>query len=117
MPHLKAESHLGTVPAGLKERWEEFASDVRRCWANARKKYPKGPTEKLFGAYMSCMRTGAYHDISYSEAVKAGIEPHPICVLAKEAKGLSKSEAEEQCLREGSFHGISVLGAKIKGLV
>ena len=40
------------------------------------------------------------------------LKPHPICVLSKMAKGVSKKEAAEECLKEGRYHGISMLSCK-----
>lgn len=106
------------VPKGLKERWKEFGSEVRKCWDKAHRVVPKdAPTMDLFHAYWSCMRESAYHNITYEEAKKAGIEPHPIAVMAYRAKGLSKEEAEKKALKEGKFHGISALRAKMEGLI
>ena len=109
--------HLTEIPPGLKERWEAFTREVKACWKEAHRKYPEGPAEKLFEAYFECMRKGAYHDITYEKAIAAGIEPHPLCVIAKMVKGMSESEAREQCLREGKYHGISVIRARLEGLV
>jgi len=35
--------------------------------------------------------------------------PHPICVLSKVSKGLSRERAEEECISEGKLHPISII--------
>jgi len=114
MEHLKDNKTI--IPEGLLKRWREFGQEVKLCWNKAHKEAgPDASTEKLFEIYFNCMRKGAYHKISYEEAVKAGIEPHPICVISKVSKGIEEKEARTLCLKEGKYLGISVLMAKLKG--
>jgi len=42
------------------------------------------------------------------------IHAHPICVLAKKAKGMTEKEAESECLAEGKVHPISFWAAAYK---
>jgi len=42
------------------------------------------------------------------------IHGHPICILAKTAKGMSRQEAERECLAEGKVHPISFWAAAYK---
>lgn len=111
--------HLTEIPEGLLERWRKFAEEVRICWEKAHEKVgPNAPAEELFEAYFECMRKGAFHNIPPEKAIAAGVSPHPACVIAKMyKKGISKPEAMLECLKEGKYHPISVLMAKIKGLL
>lgn len=42
------------------------------------------------------------------------VAPHPICLMAAEAKGKSPAEATKECLEEGKVHPISFLAGKLK---
>ncbi|MHA1827088.1 MAG: hypothetical protein ACTSX6_00420 [Candidatus Heimdallarchaeaceae archaeon] len=105
------------IPPGLKKRWEEFGELSRKCWMKVEEKDSKIPVEKRFEMFWECMKEG--DPISPKEVErckKAGIElaPHPICVLAETAKGLSHKEAAKKCLKEGRVHGISYLACKAR---
>jgi hypothetical protein len=108
------------IPPGLKERWEEFGALSRECWAKVEEKDHKIPTEERFKMFWECMKEG--DPVSPEEVEKCGkagikLSPHPICVMAETAKGLSHKEAAEKCLEEGRVHGISYLAcqARLKG--
>jgi hypothetical protein len=102
------------LPPGLRERWREFGELSRRCWAKA--KEAGGPTEEQFSRFWECMRTGdpTVSPGEVEECARIGhpLAPHPICVIAKTAKGLSSERAVEECLKEGSVHGISLLACR-----
>jgi hypothetical protein len=109
------------IPAGLKKRWEEFGELARTCWAKVEAKdHVKLPTEERFKMFWECMKEGdPISPAEVEKCEKAGIKlaPHPICVLAERAKGLSYEEAAKKCLKEGRVHGISYLAcqARLKG--
>ena len=100
------------VPKKLLERWEEFGKLSRECWKEV--KSLDLPTKEAFAKYWSCMSEKGAHLLTTKEAIEAGVEPHPICVLAKVAKGISEESAREACRREGKFHGISLLAAELR---
>jgi len=103
------------IPEGLRKRWEQFAKAVRKSWEEVHKEGLKGiKAFERFWNLMSRYARAGVHLMSVEEAMKYGVKAHPICVLAKMARGLSRREAEEQCKKEGKFHGISLLRAEIE---
>ena len=103
------------IPAGLKKRWEQFAKAVRESWKKVHEEGKKGG--EAFERFWELMREKAkagVHLMSVEEAKRYGVKPHPICVLAKRAKGMTYEEAARQCIEEGKFHGISLLRAEIE---
>ena len=109
---------MAEIPPGLKKRWKEFAELSRKCWDKVEARdHQKLTGEQRLRMFWQCMETG--DPIPYSEVLKcerAGIKlsPHPICVIAKVAEGLSEEEAAERCLREGKVHPISYLACKAR---
>lgn len=108
--------HVGAevIPPGLKKRWEEFGRQVRACWSYVHQRYPDAPAVEAFEHYWECMRSQGVHLMSIEEARRYGVAPHPIAVIAGIQKGMSRDEAEEQAIREGKFHGISLMRAEIE---
>lgn len=100
------------VPPGLRKRWEEFGEASRSCWAEI--KPLKLPTMTAFERYWLCMKKRAAHLLTVEEAIKYGVKPHPICVLAKRADGISEAEARRQCIEEGKFHGVSLIAGELR---
>ena len=106
------------IPPGLEKRWKEFGELSRKCWRKVEEKdHKRLSSEERFREFWECMKEG---DPVSPELVKrceeAGIKlaPHPICVLAEEAKGLNPIEAAKKCLEEGRVHGISLLACKAR---
>jgi len=110
------------IPSGLKERWEEFGEAAKECWRKA----PEEDTMKRMKSFWECMEEKAgketvYGDVELTEEevrrckeMGYPVEPHPICVLAKQSEGMSAGEAAERCLEEGKYHGISALACKLR---
>ena len=110
---------MAEIPKGLKKRWETFGKASKYCWEreDVKEALEAGETGKAFELFSSCMKEAASKGIhllttsqaQICEAMGREVSAHPICVLAKQAKGISKSEAEKQCKAEGHFHPISAL--------
>ena len=102
------------IPLGLRKRWTEFGELSRKCWLKAKAK--ELPTPKTFEEFWSCMKEGdpVVSKAEIEECARIGhpLAPHPICVLAKSAAGLTGAEAVKQCLEEGRVHGISRIGCE-----
>ncbi|HDD45186.1 MAG TPA: hypothetical protein ENG63_10065 [Candidatus Desulfofervidus auxilii] len=97
---------------------------VHFCWEAVRQK------EKKLGASYSkyekfkdvweCISTGQPPDDPISPLeieelrAKCDLKPHPICLLRKVTEGIPIEEAEEQCLREGKVHPISLMACRLK---
>jgi len=106
------------VPSALLERWKSFGALSRKCWDKVEAAdHKKMTTAERFSMFWECMKTG--DPVSPEEVRRcreAGIElaPHPICVMAEQAKGLSAEEAARKCLEEGRVHGISLLACRAR---
>ena len=100
------------IPSGLKRRWEEFGRLSRECWGKVG--VLDLPAGEAFTKFFACMSSKGAHLMSVEEARRYGVAAHPISVIAKMAKGLSRKEAEEQAIAEGKFHAISLMRAEIE---
>jgi len=111
------------IPPGLKERWEEFSKAAKECWRKA----PEEDSMKRMASFWNCMEKEAGKETVYGDPeltqeearrckeMGYPVEPHPICVLAKESEeGLNPGEAAQKCLEEGKYHGISALACKLR---
>jgi len=104
---------LSEIPVGLKKRWEEFGDLSRKCWTKV--KAEEGSTEQQFERFWNCMKTGdpvSSAEVEECAAIGHPLAPHPICVIAKTAKGMMAGQAVDECLREGQVHGISKLACE-----
>lgn len=111
---------MAEVPPGLKKRWTEFGELSGKCWAKVKEK--KLPPEEAFPAVWKCMKTGdpvSPAEVEQCARIGHPLAPHPICIISKTTKDLSPSQAVEECLAEGSVHGISLLACRAakRGLV
>jgi len=105
--HVRAD----VIPSGLRRRWEEFGKLSRECWEKVG--VLDLPAGEAFTKFFACMSSKGAHLMSVEEARRYGVAAHPIAVIAKMAKGLSRKEAEEQAIAEGKLHGISLMRAEI----
>jgi len=108
------QEHLtsSTIPPGLKKRWEEFGKLSKECWE--RVKSLDLPVGEAFSKFFACMSSKGAHLMTVEEARKYHVAPHPIAVLSKMAKGMSREEAEEATIAEGKFQPISLMRAEIE---
>lgn len=102
----------GIIPPGLKKRWEEFAELSRKCWGEV--KPLNLPAGEAFTKFFACMSSKGAHLMSVEEAKRYNVKAHPIAVLVKMAKGMSREEAEKAAIEEGKFHPISLMRAEIE---
>jgi len=112
---------MSEIPPGLKKRWIEFGELSRKCWAKVK---ARGlPPGEQFEEFLKCMESGdpaTQAEIEECARIGYPLSPHPICIIAKTAKGMSAEQAVEECLKEGHVHGISLLAcraAKAKGIL
>lgn len=108
--HLTDDRKL--IPAGLLKRWEEFGRLSKECWE--RVKELDLPVGEAFSRYFSCMSSKGAHLMSVEEAKRYKVKPHPIAVMAKMAKGMSREEAEKSAIAESKLHPISLMRAEIE---
>jgi len=106
--------HLRTdiIPPGLKKRWEEFAELSKACWEKVN--VLELPAAEAFPKFWACMSGKGAHLMSVTEAKKYNVRPHPISVIAKMAKGLTRKQAEKQAIEEGKFSFISLMQAEVE---
>ncbi|RLB11529.1 MAG: hypothetical protein DRG27_00975, partial [Deltaproteobacteria bacterium] len=123
--HNPAEDKLeGVEESGSKEESggskEEEDDDVlglgelvKLCWKKCYEKLGKdAPPVEKFRFVWNCIREGdPVSPELVEEMKKKGYEPKaaPICVISKMVKeGLTKEQAEEECIKEGKLHPINV---------
>ena len=101
------------IPPGLKKRWAEFGELARKCWAKVKEK--DLPPGEQFAAFLECMETGdpvSPKEVEECARIGYPLSPHPICVVAKVAKGIPPERAVEECLKEGKVHPVSLLACR-----
>jgi len=122
--HNPAEDKLGGVEeSGSGEESGESKEEeddvlglgelVKLCWKKCYEKLGKdAPPAEKFRFVWNCVREGdPVSPELVEEMKKKGYEPKaaPICVISKMVKeGLTKEQAEEECIKEGKLHPINV---------